>query len=1107
MAQPNGQVIGHRYHLQASLGEGGMGAVFRATDRLTGQTIALKRVTAPTESLEFASHAYGNDSIGLRLALAQEFRTLASLRHPHIINVLDYGFDDVGQPYFTMDLVENAKPLTDAALDQSIEQRISLLFQTLQAVAYLHRRGVIHRDLKPANVLVSGEQVKVLDFGLSMVHGQSATEEGELAGTLAYIAPETLRGERAQAAADLYAIGMIAYEYLLGHYPFNKDNVGELIQQILFTMPDFSSIEEILASPRDFLADNSNVMPTLERILERLLAKLPSERYQDANQVIRDISVAMRQPVPEESASVRESFLQSARFIGREKEMGLLEASLESAVQGKGEAWLIAGESGVGKSRMLDEMRIQALVQGVIVLRGQANPGGGLPYQLWREPLRRLLLHTELNDLDAGVLKDIIPDIEQLQKRVIPDAASLETTSFQQRLLGTIVSVFQRQTKPILLILEDLQWIGESIDVLRLLVGMVTELPVLIIGAYRPEDRPDLPSELPEMRSMRLDRLSPESIAALSVSMLGEAGSQSHVIDLLQRETEGNVYFLVEVVRALAEEAGSLENVGQRTLPQRVFAGGIESVIERRLARVPKDSQGLLQVAAVAGREINLKILDATRGDLSLDEWVTTCANCAVIEINDGKWQFVHDKLRQVVLQNIPNDLSRRLHRTVGETIEKVYGNDKEQSAILAYHWRMAGEVQKEFTYVRQAGEYSLHISTLGDALSHFERALQLLPEAVSAEDDRRILRADLLLNLGETLEYTGDYERSRVQLEEGLALCRVVNDQAGTARALSLLGNIYWRQGNYAESTRRCEESLRLSEVIGDRLTTARALNRLGMVCFEQGDYSNAAQHFERSLSIAEALGDVEGRAGASNNLGLVAYAQGNYAKAAVHFEDSLTICRASGQRRRVASALLNLGGVAGEQGDLETAHRYFEESLNLSRVIGERRAVALALDNLGFVALLRSDYGNAADYFGESLSIARAIGNRQGVAKTLINLGHVSKEQKAVQEALDYYYQALQAARDIDATPIIMESLVSLAEVLPDSRRAATLLGLIIHHPATFQGTRHSATPILEKLKTLLPPEDVDAAVEQGKALDLKETVELELQNRPTFPPLIIT
>ena len=134
--------IGKRYILHDQLGEGGMGVVYRATDRLTGRDVALKRVTTPTEELMFQSRA---DTEDLNLALAKEFKVLATLRHPNIISVLDYGFDEQRCPFFTMALLENARTIVEAGQGQDVATQVDLLVQTLQALAYL---GMVHSASK-----------------------------------------------------------------------------------------------------------------------------------------------------------------------------------------------------------------------------------------------------------------------------------------------------------------------------------------------------------------------------------------------------------------------------------------------------------------------------------------------------------------------------------------------------------------------------------------------------------------------------------------------------------------------------------------------------------------------------------------------------------------------------------------------------------------------------------------------------------------------------------------------------------------------------------------------------------------------------------------------
>src|SRR5579864_7135876 len=231
-------MIGNRYLLTEKLGEGGMGMVFRAVDRLTGKAIALKQVTTGVPDPLSSSPGKSTD---MRLSLAREFQVLSSLRHPNIIGVLDYGFDEAKQPFFTMDLVEEPQTVVEAGHQQPIATKIDLINQVLQALNYLHRRGILHRDLKPNNILVTKGQVKVLDFGLSLARGQSEDEE-KVAGTLSYLAPEALLGKPLDETSDLYAVGVVVYEMLVGTHPFGSGDINEMVQNILTSKPDLSGL-------------------------------------------------------------------------------------------------------------------------------------------------------------------------------------------------------------------------------------------------------------------------------------------------------------------------------------------------------------------------------------------------------------------------------------------------------------------------------------------------------------------------------------------------------------------------------------------------------------------------------------------------------------------------------------------------------------------------------------------------------------------------------------------------------------------------------------------------------------------------------------------------
>jgi predicted ATPase len=752
-------VISKRYRLKRILGEGGMGRVYHTTDKLAGHEVALKVMTTPPAHLEFASSGAYLDS---QVALAQEFRTLASLRHPNIISVLDYGFDKNKLPYFTMELLNESRNIVEAGNHQPLEAQFDLLMQMLQALIYLHRRGILHRDLKPDNVLVTDHRVKVVDFGLAIARKYIDTQDNMVVGTLAYMAPEILEGEAASEASDLYAVGAISYELFKGEHLFKPESISALMLSILNEVPDVTPLP---------------VNDGLKAIITRLLDKSPLNRYQSAWELMRDYIAAAHLSIRLETRDTRESFLQAAEFIGREQEFDLLAMALDEAIRGQKRTWLVGGESGVGKSRLLDELRTLALVKGALVLRGYTVKEGQTSYQIWRDILRWLAVETDLTLAEASVLKDIIPDINAILEEEVPPGPRLDPQTTQRQLFQTITRIFQRQPRTLVILLEDLQWIGsESLTLLDYLSQLEEALPLLIIGSYRDDERPALPELLPGAQVLKLERLSPEAITELSMSMLGqEVGSRRGVVELLQRETEGNVFFLVEVVRALAEDAGELMKIGQEKLPDYVVS---DQIIGYRLHKVPQAYYPLLQYAAIAGRQLDLNLLQAISPQTDLTDWLITCSNVAVLTVQDDIWYFAHDKLREGVLSALGQAERKTLYHTTAEAMEALYPQDPDKSAILAHLWHVVGDLEKEMTYTHIAGQEAARNNANAEAITYFSRALELLRQTPQTQerDTQELL---LLLSLGDPLVATRGFAAPEVSetFNRAFDLCQTLDN------------------------------------------------------------------------------------------------------------------------------------------------------------------------------------------------------------------------------------------------------------------------------------------------------------------------------------------
>lgn len=909
--------VDERYTLLSYLGHGGMGVVFRARDRLKGDIVALKQMTDPaarSAPAELPTSATGAGPVGWvtesrrRLALALEFRTLAALRHPHIISVLDYGFGANGEPFFTMELIERPRTLLEATAGLAEPQKVDLLVQVLRALSYLHRRGVIHRDLKSSNVLVS-DRVRVLDFGIAAHRGEGAMA----AGTLSHMAPEVLQGEAATEAADLYAVGVMAFEMFAGHHPF-PGFAGEALR-----------MAAIALDPELGLLDGS---PALRPIIERLLAKAPAARYPDADETIDALLEATALPAPRHTRATRESFLQAASFVDRIDERRALAAAVSRLTAGEGGAWLIEGESGIGKTRLLDEIRTLALVEGARVARGQASRDAGGAFELWREPLRHLLLGTPIEDAEAGTLAALVPDVAELIGRPVAQAPADPQTARAQ-MLGVIGAIFGRQRAPILVILEDLHWAHEALDVLRELAPRLGSLPVLIVGSFRGEEAPGLAQTIPGAHHLRLGPLAREDIATLARSMLGAA--RAPVVEFLDRHTEGNVFFLVEAVRALAEETGSLDQIGAGPLPERLMTSGIAAVVARRLEKLPPAARPVIDLCAVVGRALDQPLLEGVFGAARVAEALAAGTETAVLEVSEGSFRFAHDKFREHALEALGAERRRALHAEVAAAIERTHGGGKAWAAALAHHHREAAQPAREAPFCALAGQAALEQGAYGDAARLLERARALYAAHPPAD---RTAELDLLLHHGAVL----------------------VAVQTWAA----------------PEARRVYDRVIELAAELGAEERMIPALHGLAMASLFRGDCRAAHELASRYAKLADDTGDVLGRIQGALILANVAKWLGHHGESEPYHQQVLDLYEPAqqpihmaryGWDPRIVVSVTHAVSTA-IRGEPDRAVHMYREALAAAEATAHPFAIAIALQIGAWVHYLRREVPEALRY-----------------------------------------------------------------------------------------------------------------------------------------------
>lgn len=1049
-----GQWIQNRYHLIEILGEGGMGVVWRAFDRLTGQTVALKQVRQSPHNTSPHDTPYA-------LTLAREFQTLSTLRHPHIISVLDYGFDE-GQPYLTMTLLEEGASLSAETVTRLARAPHEVLLDILAALTYLHRRGVIHCDLKPSNVLIDASGVvRLIDFGIASAPDGASKSSG----TINYLAPELLTGAPLSMAADLYAVGVMAYEFYAGRHPFEGDDVSGILVRVLYDEPDLSPIP-----------------PNIRPWMTRLLSKTASERYGTASAAIWALCNALDISLPPESADIRESFLQSARFIGRERELSTLKTHLASALEGSGAALLVNGESGVGKSRLVEEVRVQALVGGARVVRGQAAEGGGLAYQVWRDILPTLLLDAQPSTRETAVLSLIIPDIHHLTGQVAPKRLPKDA---HRRLPRVLAGLIRAQSLPLVMIFEDIQWSSESLSLLSEIIPLVSERRLLILITQRSDEQPSLPPELAACEVIHLERLTPEDVAALSGAILGDVGRSAGLVSQLQRETEGNVFFLVEMMRALAEEVGSLDDIAPDSLFTTHLTGGIRALMRRKFDRLPAWARPWLNLSALMGRRLDPAILahipvaDAP----PLGAWLTVCADCALIEVSDGVWRFCHDKIREALRDDL-TDVTE-LHAQIAAAIEAAYPQNPVYVPLLALHWAGADDWARAMQHIRVAVDGWRAVSAAKEAQSFLTQMLEKRGEGVTPE------RAELLIFLGEMYIEVGFLPQAYESFSVGAMLCRKLGLDALLAAALTGLAYFEFRIGKVVLALTMLAEALASPKA--DPLTRIRALNLKTVIYETPPPPQDIKILLDEAMALSIQHDLLEGRLLTYQNLTPYHILAGDIEAALRDLKIMVELAEQSGNSAMASAAYVNLSEIYLGMGDISPIPPLLERLAELLDQTGDLFLGAWIWKLRAQLSRHQGDFPAAIDHFRQAIAAFEAMGavGEVSFVRSWLVL-YLVESGKAV-EAAAHLPLLLTEARHVgntDVMEITVGAYALVAMMMGDTAQAADWHSVLNRFMVSVRGSL--SLDMITLLDNGLDPEDISDAAARARYPDLSAAFE---------------
>jgi class 3 adenylate cyclase/tetratricopeptide (TPR) repeat protein len=759
-------------------------------------------------------------------------------------------------------------------------------------------------------------------------------------------------------------------------------------------------------------------------------------------------------------------------MVGRATELAILHTALDEVASMRSPRLIVvAGEAGIGKSRLLVEFDQELALERAAVTRltGRAtSETATTPYGLLRMLVSNRLGLRDTDSLDyvqAELLRALggatVPLGAARLGRLLgfeTEPGQLDAKEVYEGGLADLTSLVEAMadTGPVVVLIEDLHWADEaSLDVIEHLIGAV-ERPVLVVGSARPVLAGRRPAWVDGDLAtwIELAPLGSDDATDLLEALLQDARLVDTIAPMVMAAAEGNPYYLEELARMLLDEGvvrleGGQFQVDQERLARVRVPATLTGVLQARLDTIPGGQRDVLDRAAVVGRTFwdrALEYLGEAPGQVDLD--LEALLERAMVQRRDrsqfgdtGEFSFSHALLRDVAYEAL---LRRRRHIYHGlaarwlEQITTAAGRSDEWSGVIANHHAAAGAGSEAAAWYLRAADRAISQFANDSALNFLDLALALTSE------DAWESRWEILERRERVLDLRGEREAQGQALALLADLSEAMDDDRRRAEAALRAAHQAERMGDYERALELADHAQTWARSIGEVEQEIRGLRQVVAVRWRTGDLAGAKQVVDVGLDLARRNGLEVWEGRLLRNLGMVEEHLGDYALAEQHYQGALEAARRRGDRREIGLGLNDVGIAAYYQGDYARARRFEEEALAMRVEMGDKAGEATVLNNLALTAAALGEFTFTRSLFERTLQLCEEMGDREGVAASYQGLGTMASRLGSIDEARRLMEEAVRRYQDLGDTQGVSQCLEELGWIALAANRPAEAAGI---------------------------------------------------------------